>query len=262
MDTIKNGIINDNGIVQTIYPVTYDYLNSNLQLKPVSAVTMCQNLAVLHSTLAGYPVEYFKKNHCGWVLSGWYFEFHEPITENENVTLQTFVNLHKRIQCNRSFVAYNDAGTILWKASSLWILMDTLKRAPQRLNEEFINNYKLFDGDPAIKLSRFRFTSTEDFSELSTNSFSVLKHDIDTNGHTNNVSYITWSIDSLASEDLHYDSLDSLKVIYAHETRLGDNITVVNFIKQTEKNLQTISNIYKDDDSENIVAQVIITVSK
>ena len=130
------------------YRIQYNEINTTLRLKPQRAVEMCQDTAVCHSDEAGYTLDFFTENHCGWVLTGWHIIFGKLPKEGEDIDLATWTRPYKRLQADRSFRATDMDGNEIFRAMSRWFLFDTEKRRPKRFHSDFFDlmfllNWKL-----------------------------------------------------------------------------------------------------------------------
>lgn len=220
----KYEIIGENGIFEKLFRVEYEDVNSLLQLKPQRAIEFCQNMAIRHSDEAGYTSEYFVENKKGWVLTGWEAKFHSFPAQNQFFEIKTWTKPHKRLQSDRSYEACDMDGNKLFSVNSRWFLMDTEKRKPIRIPKGFLETYNIADIPNAIPDGEYLQSELDAYTHESSREFKVTRRDIDSNNHTNNISYIDWAMDDL-TDDIYYNmQITDLVAEYKLEAQLGMTI--------------------------------------
>ena len=206
------------------YFVNYSETDPRGRLSTAAAINCFQNLATLHSSATGHPLEWFGENHLGWVLLFWHAYFGEMPKEGEYYTAETWPQPHKRSQADRDFCLRLEDGTVFAKASSRWVLMNTERRRPAKLDPDFFNTYSLEDGRPCAGEDYF-FDFPEDAEKVSEMPIDVMRHNTDTNGHVNNAVYIEWAIDCIPDDIYKQGDIVELMADYKKECRRGDNVT-------------------------------------
>ena len=207
----------------TEYTVNYSEISSKRTLQPSSLINYFQNLAVLHSDSLGYTLGWFHEHNLGWVLLSWHVDLREMPREGTKLTAETWTSPHKRSQANREFALKDEQGTVIARAASRWVLMNTSRRRPAKLDAGFFNKYSFENG---------RFCADEDhiinFPEdaelISSYSIPVMRRDTDTNKHANNAVYIDWALDGVPDEIYDTCCLTELTVHYKKECRRGDQV--------------------------------------
>lgn len=210
--------------------VTYSDINNQGVASTSVLVDYLQITASLHGDKVGYSTEWFLNNNIGWALLGWNLKIYRHPGEGEHLTIDTWTKNYRRVQANRDFQITDKTGNLILSAQSRWFLIDTNKRKPLRLKEEFFLPY-LFENSPECELPSYKISLPEDCTQVSEFVYTVIRRDTDTNNHANNVVYIDWAIDA-APEDL-YDNyvIDELKVLYKKECRRGDVVECTTFRK-------------------------------
>ena len=139
----------------------------------------------------------------------------------ERITLETWPGKTSRVAYPRHTVAYDASGNELFRAVSLWVLMDVNSRAMVIPGKSGVN----FDGwefggelpvpsSIAPKELALNTERTVAFSEL------------DVNGHMNNTHCADWAQDLLPSAYHADHPLQDFTVCYLSEAREGDRIRV------------------------------------
>ena len=117
-----------------------DYLN---HLKIKSALSYLEDVAGIHSNIAGYGLLDIDKNKKTWVLINWKLEFIRRPIYSENLKVKTWSNGTEKIYALRDFYMYDKNGKVVARASSKWILIDTETMQIAKLTDEVMNAYTI-----------------------------------------------------------------------------------------------------------------------
>ena len=222
------------------YMVDYSDVTSDGRLSPRAAIDCFQNIAILHSNAGGYTLDWFHDNHCGWILLNWHIIFGKMPFDGSTFTCDTWTSPHKRSQADRDFCLTDSEGNVFARACSRWVMMDTNKRRPAKLDPDFFAAY-LFDNPRPCADEDYNMKFPEDPEEINKITFPVLRHDTDTNGHANNAVYIDWALDTIPDELYTVGNLKELLVSYKKECRKGDMVCSTLF-KSEDGLLCTLTN--------------------
>lgn len=205
------------------YQIAYSEVSNKGTLKISGFANYFQSLAVAHSDAAGWSVETLMEQKRGWILLHYQIKIRSLPADGEKVTAHTWAAAYRRAQADRDFRLVNEAGEELAYASSRWVVMDTERRRPAKLDPEFFDSYML-EGAPEVAEAEYDIKIPEDAETVSETTFEVRRRDTDTNNHVNNAVYIDWAVDSVP-DDL-YDSADptEIRVTYKKECRRGDMV--------------------------------------
>ncbi len=208
------------------YQVAYSEISSKGRLKISGLANYFQSLAVTHSGSVGYPVERLREEHLGWVLICWQIKISGLPADEENITVETWSRPYRHAQADRDFCLRDKNGKEIVYASSRWIIMDTERRRPARMDPDFFLSYSVKDSRD-IAEADYSIRIPGDAELLSEEIFEVRRRDTDTNGHVNNAVYVDWAMDTVPDE--LYDAKDpkELRVLYKKECRRGDRVLSV-----------------------------------
>lgn len=208
------------------YLVSYSDVSSRGTLKHSSAINYFQDLAVLHSDAVGYTLDYFKEHSQGWILTCWHILFGKMPGEGEQIKAETWTKPYKRSQAYREFALLDSEGKPFAWASSRWVLMDTNRRRPAKLDKEFFIAYSFPNGrDCSDQDYAIDFPADDEGSEdLPGFVIPVMRRDTDTNKHANNSVYIDWAMDGVPDEIYDNKNLAEVIVTYKKECRRGDTV--------------------------------------
>lgn len=124
-----------------------DY-KKNLKIK--SALSYLEDVAGMHSNIAGYGLLDIEKTHRSWVLTNWKLEFLRRPIYSENVRVKTWSNGNDKVYALRDFYMYDENNEIVCKATSKWVLIDIENKTIAKLTDEVMDAYtveedKVFD---------------------------------------------------------------------------------------------------------------------
>ena len=198
------------------YLVHYYEAGADRRLTLPALIQYFEDIAILHSTERGLDLDYYEKNHCGWMLIKWDVKVHALPCFGENVLVETRVHAMKSFMADREFRMRAEDGTVLAEARSNWLLVDTVRRRPIRIPEDQLEKF------PATEEAK-AFVAIEDVPVIDVPDGAVPRDvlssysDMDTNGHVNNVRYIEWAIDSLPETFLRGKVPVAARVQYRRE---------------------------------------------
>lgn len=238
--------INDEGVLVKKYKVDYNEINTSLRLKPQRAAEMCQDTAVCHSDKAGYTLDFFNENHCGWVLTGWHIIFTDLPKEGEELDIHTWTKPYKRLQADRSFKAVNKDGNELFRAASRWFLFDTQRRKPKRFQADFFDSYVPSQLEPAISNEDFTHPPVELYKLTAEREFKVTRRDIDSNYHTNNIAYLDWAFDDVDDEIFDNFQICELRADYNKEAVKGDSVKSLCYKRVIDDKQVEVASVFSD----------------
>ncbi len=137
----------------------------------------------------------------------------------ETITLETWPGVTSRVAYPRSTIAWDAQGRELFRAMSLWVLMDTRTRAMVLPGKSGVEVPGIVRGGelavPGSLAPRALSANTRR---------QVVYTELDVNGHMNNARYLDWAMDLLPS-DFHRDHpLADFTVTYLSEATEGETV--------------------------------------
>jgi len=110
-------------------------------LKIKSALSYLEDIAGIHSNIAGYGLLDIEKNQKTWVLINWKLEFIRRPIYAEQLKVKTWSNGTEKIYALRDFYMYDEKGNVVAKATSKWILIDIKTMQIAKLTDEVMGAY-------------------------------------------------------------------------------------------------------------------------
>jgi len=156
-----------------------------------------------------------------WVLQRMRVEMFRYPRHSEQVTVETWASGRERIFMHRDFRLYNPERELLGQATSVWLVMDMVKRQLVSL-PELITSLEVEPTEPPLPFAKGKLPPMpEAIYEQQT---PVRWHDIDLNRHVTNTRYLQWALDTLPLEVLEQQQLQEVDIIFRAETGLGDTV--------------------------------------
>ncbi len=202
------------------YLVHYYEAGADRRLTLPALIQYFEDIAILHSTERGLDLDYYEKNHCGWMLIKWDVTVNDLPLFGDVVLVETRVHAMKSFMADREFRLRAEDGTVLAEGRSNWLLVDTIRRRPIRIPEDQLEKFPATEEAAA-------FIAIEDVPSIGIPEGAVPEtvrssySDIDTNGHVNNIRYIQWALDSLPEEFIRGNVPAAARVQYRRELTPG-----------------------------------------
>lgn len=192
-------------------------------LRIVTLMNVLQDIAVEHADSLGFGFKECMKKGIVWVGANYLIDILRLPKIGEKFVIETWPTEAKLWGAIRDFVIYGENNEIIIKASSLWVLIDFVKKRPV-LMKKFFPEYKAVE-DRILKtdFEKMVFPNvTETCSE-----YKVRFDDIDINNHVNNSIYPLWATESV--EDIYRNTHQpcEIEIVYEKEALLGEDINVV-----------------------------------
>ena len=207
-----------------------------------------QETSLLHTHSIPKAMDYYDEMGWVWVLTHWQVEVYAAPKLSEFINIATWPVGFKGYFGTRGYEARDARGNAVLKANSNWILLNKNTLKPVRPTEFISTKYGECFDFPLTKDFTLPDVS-DDFSLISTHSYTPARRDMDTNNHVNNISYIKWLYDYIP-EDLYRNYRpSSLKVAYKKETLLGDELIIKLYKRlntKTEQNIEILAIIEKE----------------
>lgn len=187
-----------------------------------SLFNFAQATAWKHAEELGFGFEQLGDNKLAWVLFGMRIKLLKDMPKwQENIEIQTQPKGLSGMFANRDYRMLNNQGDLIAIGSSNWLIIDTEKRRPQRLDHLYDSLRFVENPDNLIT----RLKPIGKFPYL-LDSHAVKTSDIDYYGHVNNAKYISWIMDLYTPNQLEQNSLDEILVNFQLESRFGDEIAI------------------------------------
>ncbi|MFD2514164.1 acyl-[acyl-carrier-protein] thioesterase [Pontibacter locisalis] len=155
-----------------------------------------------------------------WVLQRIRIEMFDYPRHGESIKVETWASGRERVFLHRDFRIYGSGGELLGQATSVWLVMDVVKRQLVSV-PDFILAVEIVQGKEPLPFAKGKLPQLQEtaFSQKMV----VRWHDIDLNRHVTNTRYLQWVLDTLPTEILEQD-LQEVDIIFRAECLLGDTV--------------------------------------
>lgn len=186
------------------------------RLKPSRLLLYAQEAAGHHSDQLSLTYEALAEKGLFWAIIRNRVQITRLPLSGETITLETWPMPTTRTAYPRSTVAYDADGNELFRAISLWILMDRNTRAMILPGKSGVTVDGSLRGN---ELDTPRPLLPKPLEQSSRRS--VCFSDLDVNGHMNNARYLDWVMDLLPSAFHREHILKDMTMCYMNEAREG-----------------------------------------
>jgi len=235
--------------------ISYNDINNRFMLTKARLADMLQEMAIEHSDSLGYSTESLLEQERGWIITNWHIIMDRTPVKDEKIKVTTWSEGMKRLMATRGFEAEDEEGNRVMRAASRWMYMDLKDRKPTVVPKEMEEKYYSGIG-PAIEDEKYRLPKNEKEIPDDVHEVIVSRSQTDSNGHTNNVEYITWAMDRVPDEI--YDNMDGydIKVVYRKESYRGSRLRIKTYVEDVEDEKLVNTFIVSCDEEETVYAQV------
>lgn len=191
------------------------------RLKPSALLDMMQQVATNQCALMAMDWDSMAERGLCWVVTRQQVRILRPIVGGTTVTVETWPGVTSRVAYPRSTVGYDEQGNEIFRAISLWVLMDIHNRKmvlPGKSGLDFSGIER--GGELAVpgSLAPVKLEGSA--------ARQVVYSELDVNGHMSNTRYLDWMADLLPSSFHACHSLVEFTVSYLSEAREGETVAL------------------------------------
>lgn len=224
-----------NTVIQEVYEMNFEISSSQTDssrlLTHCALLNILQETAWKHSSSADYDDIRLKKESSTWVLLQYHIKIIEMPKLWETITVKTWCPKQKKMHSTRSFSIECD-GVECIQVNSLWVFFDIEKRIPKKITDEIASCYQCTKPPVFPEPRFFKVDGTpDDKHRRSAREYTVMRSDMDTNGHVNNVRYLEWILNDIPDEIYDNNTLSELKIVYRKECKRGDALSLHTFVE-------------------------------
>ncbi len=203
------------------FELTAQHVDCYGRFKPSAILYFAQEVAGFHFSLLAMDYDSLAGRGMFWAVTRHKVQITRLPHLGETIRVETWPMPTTRVAYPRSLVAYDEAGNEVFRAITLWVLMDANTRAMILPNKSGIevagtlrgNELACPNGLPAKTLAN-------------RHSRSVCFTDLDRNGHMNNTRYCDWIDDLLPSAFHRGHSVKEFTFCYLSEAREGQQLNM------------------------------------
>lgn len=239
------------GIINMDISVRYEDVDKNNHLTLKGFLKYLMDCASIHSNIAGYGIDDIPKTHLAWLILDWKFQILRYPKTGECIHIDTWTRGNNKLYSFRDFEVTDKAGKRIAICSSKWVLVNYETKAITKISQDIHDSYgpvdkMVFD----CEIEKLKEPQTEILRRFD---YTVLRRDLDTNNHVNNLNYIDFAIEALPNDVYENNVFKDVNVMYKKQCLLGDKIACLyttneigeHFVVIKSSDLQTLHAIVK-----------------
>jgi medium-chain acyl-[acyl-carrier-protein] hydrolase len=203
--------------------VGYGEMDLNGRCKISSLLNYLQEVATLHSKKYGYGTEEMHRLKMGWLLLSWKVKVIKYPLAEEEIEIKTWSRGYKGLHAMRGYEVYNNECELIVIADSNWVLYDLENQKPLKVLPEMEKVYGTIDRKPFEDDSVKIIMPSDYCTQVN---YEVLRSDIDTNQHVNNVKYVELALDGLPDDVYKNKIIDNFEIVYKKQVFYKDKLKI------------------------------------
>ena len=208
-------------ILNNAYQIHSYHAATNKKASVSAVCNFCQESAWNHAEHLGLGYSHLSEKKL--VLSRLFIRFYGYPEWGDNVTLRTWPSVLDKLLWYREFRLLDKDGNTAMDATSAWVILNAETKRPQR-TADLYGLYPDWGAERVFPDKPGKVTGPKTPEEAG--QISVRYHDLDVNGHVNNVRYIEWALESLPQEHVESRHLAELEINFLNEAFLGDTVAL------------------------------------
>ncbi len=213
-----------------VVEMSLDKADFNKKITVKYIMELLQKIATEHADEHGFGYKVLSVQKKAWVLNKIKLKFNKSIKIGDKITFKTWPLAPKHYTADRDFEGYDENGEKVFKATSVWNLIDLEKRC--LCSTECIKNLKVeYHDKRAFKSAEFNRFKCDDSFNLEY-SKSIRISDLDLNNHVNNTNYLNYALDCL-TKTAYAQGIKQVEIRYSEELRFKD---IIELYYKTQEN--------------------------
>ena len=209
------------------FRVGFTLTNRLTELSNKGLLTILGEIAEMHSSSIGFGVTDIYTTKLSWALLNWKVKVIKRPKYGDTITVNTWSRSGTRLNVYRDFEVCDSNGNVIAIASSKWVLIDIYTHKIVKISEELENKYQpetrtVFEDEESITLPKLQEIDNYSISLF----YKIRKADIDVNDHVNNLCYLDIAREILPEDENHTVDYNEIEIMYRHQIKFDDDITV------------------------------------
>jgi acyl-ACP thioesterase len=193
-------------------------------IKPNVLMQYLQEAAARHAEQLGVGFADLERWDCFWVLVNLRLEMTDTPRWRDAMTIRTWPSGCTRLLASREFVGEGADGRELFRASSVWMILDKHGSRPKNLSR--LDLHLPPTGLKVLSKELHRLQRAP-VPYTNAGTISVPFSALDFNRHVNNTEYVRWAFDGLHRHLGQVPPVRSVQVTYTAEVFEGDDLEVL-----------------------------------
>ncbi len=223
-------------IVEHDFCVGIRDINYMRELTNTSLLAYFEDVACMHSEIAGFGINDMEKTKRTWVLLEWRIEVKKRPLFNDTLKVKTWSRKIDKFYAFRDFEIINKNNEIVAIATSKWLFIDIEKGKLIKVGEDVSKVYEQENKSVFEEKDLPKFAEPTEFSKEI--EYKITKNMIDVNNHLNNIYYMD-IVKECVPEELFTNEVNQFEILYKKEIKLGETVKAL-YTKTDEFDYVTI----------------------
>lgn len=209
-------------VIEKEFEIGIRHIDNKNLITNYGILCLLEDIACIHSDMAGYGISQLPQTHLSWVLLNWKVSVFKRVPFGAKVTVKTWARYCSSVSTLRDFEIYDEQKNLICIASSKWVLVNADSKHIAKITDDINSCYEpekksVFNEKDIAKLKELEASSLK-FS------FKVLKKDIDFNEHMHNLNYLAYAYEALPEDVYANINVNNFEIMYKSSARLGDKV--------------------------------------
>lgn len=136
------------------FDVPDDVIDANRHVNNLAYLRWMQDVAIMHSTARGWPVERYAETRTAWVVRSHYIEYLRPAFAGETLSLLTWVSDIRSRSSTRRYLFWRPSDRVeVARAETLWVFVDAASGRPREITPEMRGTFEIVTDDNPLVAS-------------------------------------------------------------------------------------------------------------
>lgn len=217
-------------IVEHNFYVGVRDMNYSKELTNTALLSYLEDVACMHSEIAGYGINDMPKTQRTWVLLSWKIEVKKRPKFNDTLNVKTWSRKIDKFYAFRDFEIFNQNNESIAIATSKWVFIDIEKGKLIKVDDEVASKYQT-ENISVFEEELSKFKEPDEYTNKI--EYKITKNMIDINNHLNNIYYIDIAKECIPEKAENFKEPNKFEVIYKKEVKLGE--TVIALYSKTDE---------------------------
>lgn len=192
------------------------------KLRLISLLNFFQDIADINAEESGLGLTFCLENNFIWFGAAYELEIISLPQLGDEIEIISWHCDEKKYSAIRQFLVLDKAGNPIIKASSEWILFNTLKKRPAVIKDSLPEHSCVEEQVLKTDFLKIQTPKAIDYQKSTLSTFD----DIDINQHVNNAVYVKWAQNSLPSDILDTREIKEIKINFRKECKQDQEILI------------------------------------
>ena len=214
---------------------------------------LLEEAAVAHAAILGVAVDTLLDHGVAWVLSKLQLRMEKWPGVGEEIVIETWPEAANRLFTERRFVVFDASDKRIGAVSTLWLVLDLVRRRPIRLPPLVLD--RLAAIDIGTELTSFADLDSMD-TEGNELAYTVRRSDLDLADHVNNTSYVEWAVEAVPDEVWGTHDLAHLEIQYLSECHHGQTILSRSHLADHDNEIKVSHQLVREEDDAEVARAI------